>query len=136
MLHATLPYPPTVNHCWNYGKGRVYMTAEARAYRRQIQKILQDAPKEWDERPGVIADNIRLWVVLHPPDNRRRDTDNILKCLLDALVHAGMMVDDSQIVELSVVRGPVISPRGMVKIELDVVESEAANAAGGDDGRD
>jgi len=32
-----------------------------------------------------------------PPDRRRRDLDNIAKPVLDALEHAGVYLDDSQI---------------------------------------
>jgi len=32
-----------------------------------------------------------------PPDRRRRDLDNLLKSVLDALEHAGLYADDSQI---------------------------------------
>lgn len=32
-----------------------------------------------------------------PPDRRGRDVDNLAKALLDALQHAGVMRDDSQV---------------------------------------
>jgi crossover junction endodeoxyribonuclease RusA len=39
-----------------------------------------------------------------PPDARRRDLDNLLKSLLDALQHAGIMEDDGQVDMLSIER--------------------------------
>jgi crossover junction endodeoxyribonuclease RusA len=41
-----------------------------------------------------------MEVVIWPPDRRRRDVDNILKSLLDALGHGGAFYDDSQIADL------------------------------------
>jgi len=40
----------------------------------------------------------------YPPDKRRRDLDNIQKALLDALVHADVIEDDSLIDALSIQR--------------------------------
>lgn len=46
---------------------------------------------------------LMLIISVHPPDNRRRDLDNILKALLDAM--EGMLYeDDSQIDELLIRR--------------------------------
>ncbi|MCV5079210.1 RusA family crossover junction endodeoxyribonuclease, partial [Escherichia coli] len=36
-------------------------------------------------------------IVLFPPDNRIRDLDNYNKALFDALTHAGVWEDDSQV---------------------------------------
>ena len=61
---------------------------------------------------------VRVTLVAYPPDKRKRDVcDNLLKCLLDSLTHAGVWEDDSQVDELAVIRGDVV--RGG-KIELTV----------------
>ena len=41
-------------------------------------------------------------IQLFPPDRRRRDIDNVLKPLLDALEHGKAYIDDSQIKKLGV----------------------------------
>ena len=47
---------------------------------------------------------ISVRVDAAPPDRRVRDLDNISKALLDALTHAGVWRDDSQIDDLRIVR--------------------------------
>jgi len=60
--------------------------------------------------PNVFPHVGRLAVDIYvnPPDKRKRDLDNIPKALLDALTHAGIWEDDSQIDQLTITRGPVI----------------------------
>ncbi|NBW22487.1 MAG: RusA family crossover junction endodeoxyribonuclease, partial [Caulobacteraceae bacterium] len=41
------------------------------------------------------AGSVRVVIEAFPPDRRKRDLDNILKSLLDALTHAGVWEDDS-----------------------------------------
>lgn len=43
------------------------------------------------------------------PDKRMRDLDNLFKSLLDALVKAGVLVDDSVIDDLRIVRKCVVN---------------------------
>jgi Holliday junction resolvase RusA-like endonuclease len=60
---------------------------------------------------------LEIEINLHPPDRRRRDVDNALKSLLDALQHGGAYADDSQIVRLEVTkREPVQGGLTFVRI--------------------
>jgi len=61
---------------------------------------------------------ISLSGEFYPPDARRRDLDNVLKCTLDSLVHAGLMDDDSQIKEISIRMHEPIPPEGLVYVKL------------------
>ncbi len=64
-----------------------------------------------------LAGKLAVEVEIYPPDNRRRDVDNIQKALLDALQHGGAYVDDSQIVKLSLEKHePLPGGRTVVKI--------------------
>ena len=45
-----------------------------------------------------------MFISLFPPDRRKRDLDNVLKALLDALQHAGCYDDDSQLDDIRIVR--------------------------------
>lgn len=58
-----------------------------------------------------------VHIDIFPPDKRRRDLDNCLKSLLDALQHGGAYLDDSQIVRLSIEKGlPVEGGKTIVQI--------------------
>ena len=53
-----------------------------------------------------------------PIYRRRRDLDNLLKCTQDALAHAGVFEDDSQIDLLVVVRrDPVTGGKVVIRID-------------------
>ena len=54
------------------------------------------------------------------PDKRRRDLDNILKAPLDALTHAGLLMDDEQFDEINIVRGQPVSG-GRLEIRITEV---------------
>ena len=56
-------------------------------------------------------------IVLYPPDERRRDIDNYNKALFDALTHAGIWEDDSQVRRMLVEWGPKV-PGGRVEISI------------------
>lgn len=63
-----------------------------------------------------------------PGDNRIRDLDNYNKALFDALTHAGVWEDDSQVKRMLVEWGPVI-PEGKVEITISKYEKTAGAAA-------
>ncbi|EHX2466952.1 RusA family crossover junction endodeoxyribonuclease, partial [Escherichia coli] len=67
-------------------------------------------------------------IVLFPPDNRIRDLDNYNKALFDALTHAGVWEDDSQVKRMLVEWGSVI-PGGKVEITISKYEKTAGAAA-------
>jgi crossover junction endodeoxyribonuclease RusA len=56
-------------------------------------------------------------ILVNPPDRRRRDIDNLTKVPLDALTHAAVWEDDSQIDELYIRRNPV-TPGGAITIQI------------------
>jgi len=100
MISLTLPWPPTVNTYWRNVYGKTMLSRKGRAYRRTAiaEIVRQKAVKGFSGRVSVA-------IAAYPPDLRARDLDNILKPLLDALHHAGVIEDDSLIDELYVARG-------------------------------
>jgi crossover junction endodeoxyribonuclease RusA len=63
---------------------------------------------------------LRVTLHIHPPDNRKRDIDNVIKIILDSLQCARVYVDDHQVQELHVYR---IADRGNY-VTVDIVELE------------
>ena len=113
MINVKLPYPPTVNHYYTIARGRKILSTKGRAYKDTcgIELILQDAPKNLTARLEVNID-------AYPPDRRKRDMDNIIKPLLDALQNYGMF-DDEQIDILRIRRK---EKGGYVRVHISEIE--------------
>lgn len=108
----TYGYPPTVNTYWRR-HGNTYFISEAgKRYRRDVVLIVRQQRLKLN-----LSGRLAIKVIAEPPDKRRRDLDNILKAPLDALTHAGVLMDDEQFDEINIVRGqPVSGGRLGVKI--------------------
>jgi len=106
MVTLELPYPPSVNRYYRHVGFRTLISREGRAYRRAVCAILR--------RAGVcpLEGALAVGLDLYPPDRRRRDCDNALKSLLDAMQHGGVYGDDSQIKKLLVVMRPLVVAGG------------------------
>jgi crossover junction endodeoxyribonuclease RusA len=111
MLDLELPYPPSINHYWRRVGPRTLISREGRRFRERVLAILAAR--------GVrrMAGRLAVQVAVFPPDNRRRDIDNVQKALFDALEHGGAYHDDSQIVRLSIEKGdPIAGGKTLVRI--------------------
>ena len=116
-----LPWPPSVNHYWRHVGAKVLISREGRAYRQVVGGIVLA------ERVAKLEGRLAVRVMAYPPDKRRRDLDNLLKALLDALEHAGVYDDDGQIDQLTIERGH--THKGG-KVCMDLVENDAAAVTG------
>lgn len=144
VLRLELPWPPSANHyvayrvvlpsfgffkdLWNEHGGdleqvyaalrkksfvQAYPTKVAKEFKDNVQRIVwrDFAGKKWH---GPLAMRVRTY----PPDRRKRDTSNLLKCLEDALQDSGVFMDDYQIVEHHLCRTSTVVSGGMVVVEL------------------
>lgn len=98
----TIPFPPSVNAMWRTYRGRMLLSAKGRAYRASVWNALA----AWELETGL---NITEWMgpvkvafEVVPPDRRKRDLDNLLKGILDALQHCNVIQDDAQVHSLSI----------------------------------
>ena len=118
-----LPWPPSVNHYYRHVGPRVLISRDGRRYREKVVALLKNRGVECLEGP------LELEIELYPPDRRRRDVDNSLKCLLDSLAHAGLYQDDSQIHKLTVTKREPLPPEGMAYIKVAKWNDNKVNCA-------
>ena len=89
----TLEFPPTANTYYRRAGHTIHISERGRHYKRDVASRVR-------MQLGAIAPlsgDLSVSIEASPPDNRRRDLDNIFKPLLDALTAAGVWGDDSQV---------------------------------------
>ena len=110
-----LPYPPTLNKLYpNNRSGRRILSAEGRKYKQAVFYIVKQ------KKIKKLSGSIKVLIHAHPPDNRRRDMDNIVKIIFDSLGNADVFDDDSQIDDFRVIRKEK-KKNGMVIVELSEI---------------
>lgn len=119
---VTLPWPPSTNRIWRnvavHGKPRTLLSEEGRRFRTSAAQMCMLGGVNNRQLAGRLA----VSMVACPPDRRARDLDNVLKATLDALTHAGVWLDDSQIDLLSVERAQVVKG-GELRVTISVKEA-------------
>ena len=114
-----LAFPPSANHYWRYVNRQVLKSKDARSYIKavgQIWMVSRQKAFPKDQR-------LKLEVLAMPKDKRRRDLDNLLKVLCDALESAGVFKNYSQIDEIVIKRGKV-HPEGKLLLTLTTIKKE------------
>ena len=111
ILH--LPWPPTVNSYYGTARsGHKYVAKKGVAFRDAVESALHE------QAPRLNIDtSMFVEVYLYPPDKRKRDLDNYMKALLDALTLAKLWEDDSLIDQLHIYRGVTVKG-GLVCISI------------------
>jgi len=119
VIELVLPFPPSVNHYWGTrvvrsGRRMIpqrYINAPGKAFRKTVIELCM--VQRLRTLPGAIGCSVDLY----PPNSARRDVDNFQKGVFDALGHAGVYADDSQIVEMIVRKHPK-QPPGRTVVRL------------------
>ena len=116
IRNYTLPWPPTVNTYWRHTKRGIHYVSKRGVQFRQDVAAAVGKVKPLSERIAVRI------VMCKPESGRWMDIDNGLKAILDALQHAGVYENDSQIDELSVRKG---DPKddGVVFVQVAVLSN-------------
>lgn len=110
VLRFELPYPPSINHYYVRARSGVVLGEEGRRYRRDVYYLLHQY------RQAFTGDKkLSVTINLYPPDKRKRDIDNILKCLLDSMEYANVYENDNNIDMLTVIRRQRV-PNGSVHV--------------------
>lgn len=112
LITVTLPWPPTANTYWRRHGHTYFITPSGIKYRKitEIECIPYSKSCLYEKR-------LSIFICAFPPDNRRRDLDNLFKCILDSLQHAEVYKDDSQIDCLYIKRMPDKLGQVVIKIE-------------------
>ena len=121
----TLPWPPSVNHYYRHVGPRVLISKDGRRYRETVAGIARRAALPTFRVPVEVS------IDLYPPDNRRRDVHNSLKCTLDSLTYAGVYEDDSLIQRLTVTKKEPLPPDGLAVVRITEYEQKETRGAGG-----
>ena len=110
-----LSYPPSVNHYYRHVGPRVLISREGRLYRDRVAARLFERGVQ--KRHGRVA----LEIQAYPPDERRRDLDNLLKSLFDALAYGGLYDDDSNVKKLQIEMLDSMPPDGMIVVRARTI---------------
>lgn len=106
FMMFTCPLPPSVNEY--LGKRvafnpitrrnfvQVYETANAKAFKRHMAKVLERAVNtfKWEKTKEYEYVICEIYVY---SNQKKKDADNMFKCLLDSLTENGIIYDDSMI---------------------------------------
>lgn len=90
-LSFVLPFPPSANRYYRNIGYRTLLSRDGRRYRETVGVLLAGRVRQ------PLAIPLQAELHLYPPDRRRRDWDNFQKGVWDALQHAGIYLDDSQV---------------------------------------
>lgn len=115
VTELDLPFPPSVNRAYRHVGARVLISRAGRIFRERVVSIAGGSAR--------LKGTLKLTATFYPPDNRRRDLDNLMKLTQDSLQHAGLYSDDSQIKHLDLHMGEPRPPLGGCHVMLEEIET-------------
>lgn len=103
MIHLRLPFPPSLNGNQR-GAGRWrHDTPQYKAWKQEAFLCLLGKPK--------LAGAFHVHISIDQPDQRRRDLDNLIKPILDALQSSKVIENDALCERLTVEwSGTIVKP--------------------------
>lgn len=113
-----LRWPPTVNHYYTVARKRKILSEQGRAYKDLCYWAMLE-----QGTPKLKGPRYCVTIIARPPDNRRRDLDNILKPILDALGEYGAITDDSKIDDLRITRFAKV-PNGSIRVVISEIPDD------------
>ena len=105
--------PPTVNHYWLQKGFRKILSKRAQEFRKEIAVACAGQAQ--------FEGSVAVSISYSPPDKRKRDIDNIVKPILDALQFAGVFKDDYQVKTITATRRDVCRG-GSVVIQIEAID--------------
>lgn len=105
--------PVPINQKYFVRNGRNILSTKYRDAKSDLQLEIRS---QWDFEP--LGRNVCLNIIQYFGDKRKRDIDNNLKILLDAMSEI-VYLDDSQVTELHVFKETV--DKSEARIEIDVL---------------
>lgn len=114
-IEFDVPYPPSANTIWRQGNGKTWLSPKYKAFITEVKATLLSL----DEGEEIGSQDVfSVTIELFPSDRRKRDIDNAVKPLFDAITKSKQVwEDDSQVVALTVVKGsPAKTPFAHVAI--------------------
>lgn len=116
-------WPPSVNHTWIKGRGRVRLDSKVEAFRRAMALEIMAAKAAGELPCAPLLEPVILVLDFYPPNKQRRDLDNLPKGIEDAFTLGGIWQDDSQVKTLLLrMREPI--KHGGFRAKLKVVKSK------------
>lgn len=117
-IKLRLPFPPSLNATYRWGRGNWYKTKAATDYTWMVKQAFLTK-----QIRGFEADKpLKLTVNAYPADKRKHDVDNILKVLMDSLQTAKVYDNDCQ-VKILHVEMTMFAPKGESSF-VDIVLEE------------
>ena len=88
MTRITLPFPPTLNNCFENIRGGRRITQRYREWINEAFWMIKS------QKPSKHEDEVSISIGFVAPDKRKRDLDNLIKPVLDILVKGQVIKDD------------------------------------------
>ena len=129
-MKYTLEFPPGVRLINANGRSSKYaVSASSRWGKKQVTSELRAMGCKLAKKAKIpYLDVVSVTVIYYPPDNRKRDSSNVLfysrKAALDGCTDAKIWSDDNDKVvrSLTLIPGDHVVPKGQMVIEIEVEE--------------